>query len=138
MKIEHCPCTGNTLGKLLKPAVMALLSRQPLHGYLIVHQLGELKMLKGQMPDPAGVYRLLKSLEKDGYVKSAWDASDAGPKKRQFELTVDGRACLQCWTITLRDYAAAIEDLLATIKHLGKVNQRAKSSTVAGVRKGRR
>jgi len=128
MKTATCPCTGNTLGKLLKPAVMALLSRAPLHGYVLVQRLGEMKMLRGQAPDPAGVYRLLKSLEADGYVQSAWDASDAGPKKRQFVLTAAGRKCLDCWTVTLGNYAAAITDLLATVKRLQQ----------AGTRKGRR
>jgi len=119
MLTEDCACTGSTLGKLLKPAVMALLSRQPLHGYRIVHQLGEMKMMKGQSPDPAGVYRLLKSLEEDGLVESAWEAGGAGPNKREFKLTADGRGCLTRWKVTLREYSEGLGDLLATMESAG-------------------
>lgn len=116
MDFEQCACTGKTLGRLVQPAIVALLAEEPLHGYLLVQRLGTLEMFRRQAPDPAGVYRALKLMEKEGLVSSSWDLADSGPAKRRFELTTDGKACLSCWTDTLEDYAESINDLLATIK----------------------
>ena len=116
MDFNNCACSGKTLGRLLQPAVMGLLARQPLHGYVIVQRLASLAMLKGQSPDPAGIYRLLKSMEDDGLVKSAWDLAESGPAKRRFELTASGRACLGRWVRTLERYEQAIDELLASIR----------------------
>jgi len=116
MDIDQCACTGKTLGRLVQPAIVALLAEEPLHGYLLVQRLAGMAMFRCQKPDPAGVYRALKAMEKEGIVVSSWDLADHGPAKRCFELTRAGRACLARWTETLEDYAASINDLLLTIK----------------------
>lgn len=115
MDFDQCACSGKTLGRLVQPAVMALLADEPLHGYLLVQRLAELEMFRCQPPDPTGVYRTLRSMEEDGLVRSAWDFGDSGPAKRRFELTAEGRACLARWTQTLDQYARAITDLLGVI-----------------------
>lgn len=115
MDFSDCACSGKTLGRLVQPAVMALLCRQPLHGYLIVRQLGQLAMFASQRPDPTGVYRQLKAMEDDGLVSGTWDVGDGGPAKRRFELTQRGHACLRQWRQTLDAYAHDILDLLTTI-----------------------
>lgn len=110
--------SGRNLGRLVQPAVMALLSRQPLHGYRIVQRLGEMPMFAGHPPDPAGVYRMLKSMEEEGLLSSKWDAGQGGLGKRQFALTVVGQAGLRQWMRTLEDYAEGIGDLLDSIRQL--------------------
>ena len=48
-------------------------------------------------PDPAVVYRTLRSLEKEGCVLSKWDTNASGPAKRNYELTQKGHALLHAW-----------------------------------------
>ena len=86
-KFSQCPCTGKTLAKIVQPAVLAVLAEHPLHGYLVVQRLGEMMMFRGEYPDPAGVYRVLKSMDRRGLVTSSWDLGTAGPAKRRFTLT---------------------------------------------------
>lgn len=116
MDMNQCACSGKSLGRLLQPAIMALLAQEPLHGYLLVQRLAEMAMFRGQSPDPTGVYRTLRSMEEDGLVSSTWDFGDTGPARRRFELTRDGHACLDQWVCTLKQYAAAIDDLLNFMK----------------------
>ena len=116
MDLNDYPCSGKTLSKLLQPAVMAVLAREPVHGYRIVHELEQMAMFRDGPPDPTGVYRVLKSMEGKGLVVSSWEFSDTGPAKRRYELTVSGRACLDCWICTLREYSAAVVELLDKVK----------------------
>jgi DNA-binding PadR family transcriptional regulator len=119
MDFDQCACTGKTLGRLVQPAIVALLAEEPLHGYLLVQRLAGLAMFRCQKPDPTGVYRALRAMEKDGLVTSTWDLADNGPAKRRFELTHDGMACLEQWRQTLEGYADSVNDLLRTIKRAG-------------------
>ena len=116
LDFDECSCSGKGLGRLLQPAIMTLLAQEPLHGYRIVQRLKQMAMFKDRPPDSTGVYRLLKSMEEDGIVTSAWDLADSGPARRQYKVTKAGMACLAKWQETLEDYAAAIAELLASVK----------------------
>jgi DNA-binding PadR family transcriptional regulator len=77
-------------------------------------------MFRDERPDPAGVYRVLRSMDRRGLVTSSWDLGKAGPAKRLFTLTARGRACLNRWGKTLEQYARSIDDLLATIWEISR------------------
>lgn len=111
-RLEACPCTGSTLGKLLHAAILTELSEGPLHGYRLLEKLAELRILRGERPDPAGVYRVLRSLEKSGYVSGEWDLSGSGPARRVYRITDDGKVCLETWLGTLREYREAVDELI--------------------------
>ncbi len=125
---DQCPCSGKTLARIVQPAVLAILAEQPLHGYLIVQRLRTMRMFREECPDPAGVYRTLKSMEQRGLVTSSWDMAKAGPAKRRFTMTARGRACLEQWAQTLEEYACSIEDLLAVIREVSRDSRAAKQS----------
>jgi PadR family transcriptional regulator, regulatory protein PadR len=116
MDLNQCACSGKSLARLVQPAVMAVLARQPSHGYAILQQLEPLAMFQGQGPDATGLYRLLKSMEEKGLVVSSWDLADSGPAKRRYELTRRGNACLQKWVGTLEQYERAVAELLDMMK----------------------
>jgi PadR family transcriptional regulator PadR len=116
VNLDLCPCSGKTLAKLLQPAALAVLAREPVHGYLIARRLEGMAMFKGQKPDPTGLYRLLKAMEERGLVSSSWDLPDAGPAKRRFSLTAGGKACLARWARTLEDYRKSIDGLLGLLQ----------------------
>jgi poly-beta-hydroxybutyrate-responsive repressor len=113
---DECPCSGATLARLIQPAIMTLLTGGPLHGYRIVQRLAKTPLVGGSRPDPTGVYRMLRLMEKRGLVGSSWDLSDSGPARRLYELTPEGRQCLGRWVETLTDYHRAIGRLLAAAR----------------------
>jgi len=120
-----CPCTGKTLARLVRPAILTLLARDPLHGYELLKRLTPLGLFHGQAPDATGVYRSLREMESEGLVVADWDLAERGPAKRRYTITPDGRACLARWIATLSDYQAAIGQLLGLAQlSLGPVTSR--------------
>ena len=116
MDFDACACSGKTLARLLQPAVMAILAQEPQHGYRIAQHLQGMAMFRGHPPDPTGLYRLLKSMEDRGLVRSTWDLAERGPAKRQYKLTRSGRTCLRKWSKTLADYSESLIEILGIIQ----------------------
>ena len=63
----------------------------------------------------SGIYRALSEMERAGYVDSRWDAPQAGPARKVFQLTTSGRACLGQWRRTLRAYRNDLDRLLTVL-----------------------
>lgn len=104
---------GKTLSRLSQPTILSIIaaSKEPLHGYVIVQLAAQSPMFGGNKPDATGVYRTLKQMEEKGLVSSEWDTPKAGPAKRMFVLTEDGRVCLRRWIDALACYQATIGEL---------------------------
>ena len=100
-----------------EPALLLLLEEGPAHGYELLDRLPEL--LSNERIDMGNLYRVLRSLEEDGIVRSDWDADAPGPAKRIYELTDDGRALLHTWAEALRGAAETIEAFLARYEAKG-------------------
>ena len=111
-----CACEGDTLDRLLQPAVMALLSTGPLHAYALVDRLSSSPLMKDARPDPTGVCRLLNLLEKQKLVSFKWDRSEKGPPRRVYRLTRSGRTCLRKWIKTLDEYQRAVRQLVTMMR----------------------
>jgi PadR family transcriptional regulator PadR len=75
--------------------------------------------------DPAVMYRTLREMEKKGYITSQWMRSDAGPKRRVYELTDVGREELARIATVIRGMRDSHSDFLATLERRGKVAARA-------------
>ena len=79
----------------MEPAVLLVLRDSPGHGYELLEQL------EGLMPneriDMGNLYRILRSLEREGLVSSTWDADAPGPAKRVYVITSSGRRVLSQW-----------------------------------------
>jgi PadR family transcriptional regulator, regulatory protein PadR len=84
--------------RFTEPVVLLLLRERPAHGYELLEQLPE---LTGERVDMGNLYRFLRVLEQDGIVSSEWDDQAAGPSKRIYELTDEGRALLDQWASAL-------------------------------------
>jgi PadR family transcriptional regulator, regulatory protein PadR len=54
--------------------------------------------------NPGTLYRTLRHMEKNGAVKSAWDASKGGPPRRVYSITDAGEAYLDFWARSLEQY----------------------------------
>ena len=95
--------------RFAEPAVLLLLRESPVHGYELLEQLPD---LTGERVDMGNLYRFLRLLESDGIVRSEWDDRAAGPSKRIYELTDEGRALLDQWASALRDSQTRLDGFL--------------------------
>ena len=71
----------------LRPCLLLLLREDPAHGYDLLERI---QALGFDGSDPGNLYRALRSLEKDGLVRSVWEPSDNGPDRRTYEITRRG------------------------------------------------
>lgn len=83
----------------LRPCLLLLLAEGSAHGYDLLEQLPALGHASA---DPGGMYRSLRAMEQEGLVTSLWEDSPAGPARRTYELTDEGREWLHAWAGSLR------------------------------------
>ena len=75
----------NALPKnFLRPCLLLLLREEPAHGYDLLERIQSLGF---DGSDPGGLYRALRTLEKENLVRSVWEPSDNGPDRRTYEIT---------------------------------------------------
>lgn len=103
---------GGGMRGLVEPAVLAALGAQPAHGYDLRAAIEALT--DGVLViDPGGLYRILRRMEDDGLVASAWEAGDHGPQRRTYRLTAEGTDVLRCWLDRLDARRRAIDGIVA-------------------------
>ncbi len=74
-------------GSFLTQSLLLLLEERPDHGYDLLDRMEHLGLAR----DSGGMYRTLRSLEAEGLVRSQRAPSLAGPERRHYSLTQDGR-----------------------------------------------
>jgi PadR family transcriptional regulator PadR len=95
------------LERFTEPAVLLLLRDAPAHGYELLEQLPEL--MPGERIDMGNLYRILRSLEREGLVSSTWDELSPGPAKRVYAITESGRTVLDQWVRAFQKAQQQIE-----------------------------
>jgi len=106
-----CHCRGGLLRGFIQPQILLNLAKQPTHGYELMEMLGQMGDLASA--DPGNLYRILRSLEDEGVVRSNWDTTGVGPARRVYELTKEGLEYLDTWVINLRDTRQKLDNFLA-------------------------
>ena len=101
--------TGALPRHYLKPCLLLLLAEGPSHGYELLEQSRRLGI---QGAEPGGLYRYLRSMEKEELVRSWWEPSQAGPARRTYILTDSGHGALRTSIESLRDVRQLLVDLL--------------------------
>jgi transcriptional regulator len=95
----------------LDALILAVLADGPLHGYAIIERLK--RRSDGALELPEGtVYPALHRLEAAGLLCSEWSQAE-GRRRRVYELTRRGRRELGERRTEWRDFARAIEAVLA-------------------------
>jgi len=106
--------SGRGRAALLEPAVLAAIAAEPAHGYDLRRAVEE--MTQGLVVlDPGGTYRVLRQLEKDGFVESRWSDGEFGPQRRTYKMTKDGRELLASWRTDLDRRRHAFESVIEMI-----------------------
>jgi poly-beta-hydroxybutyrate-responsive repressor len=93
----------------LRPCLLLLLAEGPSHGYDLLEQVRRLGIAGAE---PGGLYRYLRSMEKEELVSSWWEPSQAGPARRTYALTDAGYGALQDSVDSVRDVRQLLVDLL--------------------------
>ena len=83
------------LERFIEPAVLLVLRDSPGHGYELLEQLQTL--MPAERIDMGNLYRILRSLEREGLVDSTWDDEAPGPAKRVYVITQSVRRVLSQW-----------------------------------------
>ena len=81
----------------MRPVLLALLAKEPAHGYELKQALEQ--TFGGAYPSPniGQIYVTLGRLEKDGLVRSQDVQQTSRPNKKVYELTPAGRDALAAW-----------------------------------------
>ena len=87
--------------------MLLLLRERPAHGYDLLERLPPL--IGRERVDVGNLYRVLRSLEEQGLVRSEWDETVPGPAKRTYELTGSGEAALGRWAAALAETRTQID-----------------------------
>ncbi len=75
---------------LLDTILLQFLAQQPMHGYQVISRI---RKEFGVYFGPSTIYPLLGTLEKKGYIKSAWNMDSERPRK-VYALTHEGQNAL--------------------------------------------
>lgn len=76
-----------------RPLLLSLLAERESYGYDLIRRLRELS--HGEMEWTEGtLYPVLHRLERDGLVKSNWQAAESGRQRKYYQLTTAGHQSL--------------------------------------------
>ena len=86
---------GRGLHRFLEPVLLMKLHFGAAHGYSLLDGLDEYGL---QDLDPSVVYRALRDMEEEGWVRSTWDEEKTqGPPRRNYRITDRGHEVLRLW-----------------------------------------
>ena len=80
------------------PVILLILRQWNSYGYELMEKLAAFGL---QAMNPGTFYRMLRQMEKDGMVSSAWDTSASGPARRVYSITQAGETYLKFWVESL-------------------------------------
>ena len=91
--------------------ILRALALEPKHGWAIGERIGQIS--RGTLKVPQGsLYPALHRLERRGWIKARWGASDNNRKAKFYELTRAGRKQLAVETDAWQRLAAAVSLVL--------------------------
>lgn len=82
------------VGRNLEAFLLFELLGTPSYGYNLLQRMKEYGFGL-RLAQPSVVYRVLRSLEAAGAIRSTWTARESGPSRRYYELTDEGQVLLE-------------------------------------------
>lgn len=83
------------------PVILLTLREWNSYGYELMEKMTAFGL---SAMNPGTFYRMLRQMEKDGFVSSNWDTSENGPARRVYSITSAGEAYLKYWADSLNQY----------------------------------
>ena len=90
----------------LTPVLLLLLREWSSYGYDLIEKAAAFGFAA---LNPGTLYRVLRQMEKEGMVSSAWDTTGQGPARRVYSITEAGEAYLKLWAGSLEQYQRLME-----------------------------
>ena len=106
--ISRCSCKNARTSRFLVPALLLILSEGPSHGYELTEKYTEFGFT-GAGSDPGAIYRTLKLLGSDGFIKAKWKTDEPGPAKKIYSITGDGLKLLSSWAEEIKERKKTFE-----------------------------
>jgi PadR family transcriptional regulator PadR len=107
-----CACEERRVPRLLQPFILMALKEKESYGYELIEKIDGFGF-HSSPPDVGAIYKNLRNMEKEGWVKSKWDTKGTGPAKRIYRITPQGEEILHGWAITLRKRKASLDQFLS-------------------------
>ncbi len=98
------------LERFNEPVVLAILRDGSAHGYDLAESLRA--WVPDEQIDLGNLYRMLRSMENEGIVRSEWSDNPPGRAKRTYELTAGGENLFDAWVRSLRSTNTTIARFL--------------------------
>lgn len=92
----------------LEYCILALLRDGERYGLDLARHLADGTLLSSE----GTLYPLLSRLRKGGLVTTSWRESTAGPPRRYYSLTAEGRAALKTFEAAWRPFSSAVDNAL--------------------------
>jgi PadR family transcriptional regulator PadR len=108
--------------RYIQPSILLGLLLKASYGYEIIQNIQRFGFVEGQAP-PGMIYRHLRQLEQDGLVFSKWETKGAGPAKRVYTITEEGKEVLAIWINYMRKQAKNLNAFINRYERLGKGNR---------------
>jgi PadR family transcriptional regulator PadR len=108
--------------RYIQPSILLGLLLKASYGYEIIQNIQRFGFIEGQAP-PGMIYRHLRQLEQDGLVFSKWETEGAGPAKRVYHITEEGKEVLTIWIDYMRKQAKNLDAFINRYERLGKGNK---------------
>lgn len=102
---------GPRVHGILRGWLLLFIAERENYGYQLVRQLGE-ELPEDMVPDRAVIYRLLRTLEREGSVTSTLQSGSGGPARKVYSLTPEGRSRLHAWHETAHSRIAVLRRFL--------------------------
>jgi poly-beta-hydroxybutyrate-responsive repressor len=96
------------LYRFVEPVLLLVLKEKGRsYGYDLLGNVAEHAFTDGEI-EKAVLYRTLRRLEENRYIRSDWDTAEPGPARRVYTLTKEGEAHLQEWSQVLAKVASSM------------------------------
>jgi len=115
--VSKCSCMSGRVGRYLIPALLLLLAEKSSHGYELTERYSDIGFT-GANFDPGAIYRTLKLLESEGFIKFRWNTKDIGPAKKIYSITPDGLEILSSWASDIKRRMDVFEKFLQRFVNL--------------------
>ena len=107
---KACDFSLHRVSRFIQPSLLLFLFKGASYGYELIDKLKGLGFHKETI-DVGAVYRTLREIEKEGYVKSVWHKRGTR-RRRVYQITPSGRALLKAWVGRIRERKKALEKFL--------------------------
>lgn len=120
-----CTCAMGNVYRFIEPVLLLMLKEKVRsYGYDLSEDLAKYALTDAQI-ERAALYRTLRTLEENGYVKSSWDVVGTGPARRVYSLTRDGHQHLREWAQIMERLGNAMKRFASTAAAVSKEKARA-------------